>query len=113
MSEIHRNSDWLEQKYVDEKLSQKEIAQLAGVSQPTISYHLEKFGVEQPEREPEYDVEWLRQKYVEECRSMVEIAEICDVTVQTISYRIKRSSIESEGVEGERNPMYGKPPANA
>jgi len=42
----HTDEDWLRGKYIDEKLSQKEIADIAGVHKGTIKYWLDKHDIE-------------------------------------------------------------------
>lgn len=42
----YRDEDWLEEKYISDDLSQRDIAELCGTSHPTIGYWLDKFGIE-------------------------------------------------------------------
>ena len=42
----HKDKEWLRQKYVDEKQSQKEIAEIAGVHKGTVKYWLDKHGID-------------------------------------------------------------------
>lgn len=113
MTTQYQDRDWLQEKYEEECLTQAEIAERCGVTQPTVSYFVNKFGLEKPARKPHHDESWLREKYVNEQMSMTEIAARCGVTAETISRKIHRSAIKSEGVRGDRNPMYGRPPTNA
>jgi len=42
----HKNEEWLRKKYVDEKLSQKEISDLTDVHKGTVKYWLDKHDIE-------------------------------------------------------------------
>jgi DNA-directed RNA polymerase specialized sigma subunit len=42
---LYQNQVWLRGKYVDERKTAKEIADLCGVSEMTIVRHLDKFGL--------------------------------------------------------------------
>jgi len=101
----YQDEDYLREQYVNNRLSQAEIAERCGTTQPEISHLIQKFNIEKPARKPHHDENWLREKYVTERLSMTEIAERCGVSVSAISDKIGRSSIESEGVNGNRNPM--------
>jgi predicted DNA-binding protein YlxM (UPF0122 family) len=113
MSARYKNQRWLRERYVEHGLTQAEIAEECGVTQPTISHFIDVFDIERPPRNPHHDETWLREKYLKDRLSMTEIAAICEVSVSTISNQIRRSGIESEGVEGYRNGMYGRTPKNA
>lgn len=102
MSDNYKDKKWLQEMYVEKHLSQTEIARICGVSQATISRYLQKFNIKQPH----HDEEWLRDRYIGDRMSMTDIAELCGVTPRAISYRIEESDIESEGIKGDRNPMY-------
>ena len=41
----HRDSNWLRQKYQQEKFNAREIAKIAGVSKGTIMYWMKKYGI--------------------------------------------------------------------
>jgi DNA-directed RNA polymerase specialized sigma subunit len=42
---LYQNQAWLRRKYVDERKTAKEIADMCGVTEMTIFRHLEKFGL--------------------------------------------------------------------
>jgi len=42
---VYQSKKWLTKKFVHEKLSEKEIADLCGVTQVTINRYLHKFGL--------------------------------------------------------------------
>lgn len=42
---LYQNQVWLKRKYVDERKTAKEIADLCGVSEMTIVRYLDKFGL--------------------------------------------------------------------
>ncbi|WP_136602214.1 hypothetical protein [Salinigranum halophilum] len=46
LDEEWHSEEWLRRRYVDEGRPMKELAEEAGVSQPTINYHLKKQGIE-------------------------------------------------------------------
>lgn len=116
MIEKYQNKEWLEKKYIGEKLSTHQIAKLCGVNDTTIGNWLRRFGISirshveaaelyrrnSREDRKYYDRQWLYQKYIEEKLSITKIAEICGVGCTTIKYWLKKYSIpirsESEAV---------------
>lgn len=42
---LYQNQIWLRRKYVDERKTAKEIADMCGVTEMTVFRHLEKFGL--------------------------------------------------------------------
>jgi len=105
MNTEYQNESFLREQYVNNRLSQAEIAEKCGTTQPEVSHYIQKFNIVKPARKPHHNDNWLREKYVTERLSMSEIAERCGVSVSAISDKIRRSSIESEGINGDRNPM--------
>lgn len=45
MTKLYQSKKWLTKKFVHDKLSEKEIAELAGTTQVTINRYLRKFGL--------------------------------------------------------------------
>lgn len=43
---VHRDPEWLREQYHDKGLTQTEVADLAGVSQPAVYQQLRKYGIE-------------------------------------------------------------------
>jgi transposase len=113
--QLHRDEDWLQQKYWEEEMSMAEIADEAGVHHDTIRKWMERFDIERREiavansiqragKGKRYrDEEWLREKYVSEGLSTVEIADICDVHHTTILTWLNRFDIETRTLEGRDN----------
>lgn len=42
---LYQNQAWIKRKYVDERKTAKEIAEMCGVSEMTIARYLDKFGL--------------------------------------------------------------------
>jgi len=54
----HTDKDWLQTKYVDERLSQKEIAEIAGVHKGTVKYWLDKHGIDARDKKEAINLSW-------------------------------------------------------
>ena len=48
MTKRYQNPDWLERKYWEEGLTQREMAEICGVSPTTIRTYMKEFGIERP-----------------------------------------------------------------
>lgn len=103
MGKPYTNESWLREKYIDEGLSQQEMAELVDVTQGTISYHLQRsdidtreggkwVGSETPD-EPYTDETWLREQYVDKRNSTEEIAESQGITSTTVQRWLKEYGI--------------------
>lgn len=90
----YTDEEWLREKYLEDELTQSEIAELCDVSQGTISHHIKRSGIdtrtggkwvgsETPD-EPYTDSEWLREQYIEKRKSTTEIAESQGITGTTV-----------------------------
>jgi len=82
--------EWLEEKYLVEKLTSRQIANLLHVGKTSILRYLKKFDINRrPERKkikrPYHDRNWLYQKYITEKRSTKEIAVLCGLSPQSLS----------------------------
>jgi len=115
---LYKQKEWLETQYWDEALTQKEMADIAGVTKSTISNHMRKLGVERRssaeskhygKSKPHDDAEWLTRMYHSEGYTITEIAEMADVSQGTIHNRMKEFSIprHSRGkrVSGDREQL--------
>jgi len=112
----HKDADWLREKYHTEGLTQKEIADCAGVCRQTIIkwmgvHNIETRDVGCAQAEGEYkDASWLRKKYVDEQLSQKEIAKKFDVGKTTVKYWLDKHGIdirnksEAAKVRAERYP---------
>lgn len=108
---IYRNKDWLENEYLDQKLSTLHIGRKCGVSGQTIYGWLKKFNIPVRSdskslnlyhikrlRNSKYcDKKWLRKKYQKEELNIKQIAKLCGVTPSAIrqwfiKYNIPRRS---------------------
>ncbi len=76
VAERYRNKEWLENKYLNEKLFAKEIAKLLGVHEWTIRYWLKKHGIRQRDKSEnmrllyEKNPEHLLRQRTERCKKM-------------------------------------------
>lgn len=102
------NKDWLKQKYVDEGMNTKEIADMFGVSDETIRRRLRKMDVKMRTVNDytigEYqDKETLRELYVESELSIPEISNRFDCCTATVMKYVNKFGFEKRGrTIGER-----------
>lgn len=109
--DYHRE-EWLRRHYWDEQMSVYDMADVAGVSDRTISYWMDKNGVEKrgnhkrahavtngdtATAERYRSEEWLRAQYVEENRSVIEMADAAGVTPTTICNWMDAAGVETRG----------------
>lgn len=71
---LYRDAEWLEQKYCQEKMTAREMADIANCSKSTIYNWLERYGIEKPEKMYD-DAKWLKKQYCDKGLSSLEIAE--------------------------------------
>lgn len=96
----YRDETWLREKYVVEELSQREIADLARVSQKTVANWMDKHEIPADGKRGSNDTrfrdpDWLREKYVEEGLSTWEVADLCGCSQTTIRDWLGRHSIDT------------------
>ena len=98
---LYKQKKWLETQYWDEALTQKEMADIAGVTKSTISNYMRKLGIERRsgaeskhygKSKPHDDAEWLARMYHSEGYTISEIAELVDATQGRIHNRMKEFS---------------------
>lgn len=100
MPRKYKNKQWLREKYVDEELTMRQIADICGCSHPTILKHLKMFNIDTRTEGGVYqdgkheDEEWLRQKYIKEEKSGIEMARKCKVEHDVIYRRLRKYGIE-------------------
>lgn len=111
--DLLNNRDWLYKKYVEEKLTQKEIGKLCNCSKFPILKKLKEYNIKRSKsisRSPKArwelinNKEWLYKKYIEDVLSTVEIAKICKCGHQTITRRLKTFDIEIRSIRESNNP---------
>lgn len=108
MEELHKNKDWLEKKYLQEKLTTEKIGKLCGVSRKIVSKWLDKFLI--PRRSvnefhhkgilKNYNFhvkyknkKWLEEKYKKEKLSVSNISKLCKVSNTIIYYWLRTFEI--------------------
>lgn len=103
---LYRDKDWLFQKYINEKLSSAEIAEICEVDPKTIRDNLRKFNIQirnkgaaqrlrQDNATTFYrDKDWLRKKYEVEKLNTTEIGKICHVSWATIREWLVKFNID-------------------
>jgi len=101
----YKNKEWLENKYLKEKLSKPQIAKLCGVTFPTIFYWLQKFNIPirsysesaiircNSENAKYHDKNWLEEKYIKEKLPIIQIGKICGVNRRLILHWLKKLNI--------------------
>lgn len=92
----YKDKEWLESKYQNH--TQEEIADMCGVSRPTITRWMQKHGIETrdgwQQADGKYkDRKWLKEKYIDEQRSIADLANECGVAKTTITHWLKKFGI--------------------
>lgn len=105
----YTNEEWLREKYHEDHMTMKEIAELCSIGEKGIQYWFKKFDIKtRPKwesrhlrlknRGPKYtDKEWLREEYVNNERSINELAEELEVSKSTINLWMRHHSIPIRG----------------
>ena len=86
----------LYQKYINENLSQKDIAKIYGCSRANIQYFLNYFEITRDKKNSLISKEWLTEQYITLNKNQEQIAELAGCTRKNISYFIKKYEIEKE-----------------
>jgi transposase/uncharacterized C2H2 Zn-finger protein len=111
----YKNNDWLQRKYVEEGLSESEIARICSVSGSVIHNRLKKIGIETRSQAHSHrnrklaDPDWLREMYHNRQLSTAEIRDKAGVSQRAVvSTALSRHGIET------RNPIetLGRGPEN-
>lgn len=109
---VHHQEEWLRRQYWDKERSVYEMADLADVSDRTISHWMDKLGVEKrgnhkrahavtgdnPDDARKYkSEEWLRTQYETERKSVIEMADMAGVTPTSICNWMDAAGVETRG----------------
>lgn len=100
MSKIYQDEEWLREKYWDEELTAKEVAEEANCSKGTVLRWLRNHDIERRSKgnkriDKAYrDESWLREQYHAEGRLIEDIADGQDVTNATIIRWMKKLGVE-------------------
>jgi len=86
MNMKYQNESFLREQYIERGLSQNEIAEQCGVTQPLIHYWLREYDI----KKRYCRKDWLREKYHKEGLTQSEIGELCGVSQKTISLKLKQ-----------------------
>lgn len=76
----YKDEEWLREKYVDEALEVREIAELCDCARSTVSTWISNFNLERKHREED----WLREKYHGEGLRLVDMADLANVSKSAI-----------------------------
>jgi len=110
---LYQNKEWLEEKYIKEKLSTYQIGKLCNTYHGHIKYWIKKYNFpirsindsmhlyrrKQINDDRYCNKEWLRNKYLEEKLDSPKIAEICGVkSPNTIRHWLKEYSIKIRSI---------------
>ena len=114
----YKNEEWLQEKYSSNTM--EEIADMCDVTAGTISYWMDKFGIEKrsvgcSQAEGEYkNKEWLQESYIDSERSMSDIADEFGIGKSTVRYWLKKHEIpirnksDSAKIRTEQHPHTTK-----
>lgn len=100
-TKTYRDEQWLVDQYVSQRKGVVEIAKECGCSQSTVSYWLDKHGIDTRdvggyEKDAKHrDESYLRKKYLEEGLTTYEIAEECGCVDATVLKWLKKHGIET------------------
>ncbi|ERG95993.1 helix-turn-helix domain-containing protein, partial [Haloquadratum walsbyi] len=100
---LYKKEGWLRKQYCESELTQKEIAELTGVSKSTISNWMQEHEIKSrssAESRTDGDLEklnneeWLREQYCEREKTLTEIADELNLAHKTVSTSIQEHGIE-------------------
>jgi len=105
----HKDKEWLEKKYVEEQLSQKEISNIVGVSKGNIKYWLEKHDI--PIRSKSDAAKIRAERYPHTTEAGAKALKEADVNAWELWNEEQREEFRqqlSEERMGEDNPMWDR-----
>lgn len=99
------NKNWLIEKYIDNRLSAKQVADLVGSTRYAVYHALSIYGIKRRVHSSHFwqlnDKEWLRNKYEVEKMSTVQIAKEIGSTCGNVASHLKVEGIKIRGyIEG-------------
>jgi len=101
------DAEWLHEKYIENKLTTTEIADMCDCAGSTVGDWLKRHNIPTRDGGAQIvdsrltDAEWLHEQYVEKEKKMAEIGELCDCGGGTISRWLKKHDIEARSKGGE------------
>ena len=115
MRKKYKDEEWLQEKYVDDELTLKEISDIVDKAIGTLRYWMNKYEIKRRNHSESTEVsfdnaelyrdkEWLKEKYWNCQMSTSEIAQLVDVSKNTICYWMGKHNIEVRS-QSERNKM--------
>lgn len=97
-NEQYTDADWLREKYVDEHMGVREIAELTPVTHGGILHYIRKYQIrrgDEPSKGAKYEsAEWLAEKHIEEELTVAEIAERVSIDRRMVQYQLVQNGIE-------------------
>lgn len=103
-----RDEDTLRELYVEQCMTQVEVAEELGASRHTVMNWMDRFGIS-AECESTLnlrDADWLHTEYVEKDKSMVEIAEHCGCSTESVSRWLSNHGIATDKSPQEKPPHF-------
>jgi hypothetical protein len=98
-----QNEAWLKERYVEQNLKVKEIAENCGCHPMTISRWIDRHGLVKKYRRED----WLREKYNEERMNLVEMAEEANTNPASIGRYMRKHGIQTRGAESRPATYIG------
>lgn len=96
----YKDESWLREQYIEQGKSTSDMAEMCGVTDPTIARWMDKYGIDRrSQREaqkpdsPHTDPEWLEEQYWDKGLSLAEIAEKCNAGPPTLLKWFRRFDI--------------------
>ena len=99
----YKDAELLRRLYVDQGLTQKEIAEKLGCGSHTVYKYLKEYDISRAESDNYTDPDWLREKYHGEGLSMVEVGELCGVGLDAVSYQMRKHGIDRRSISESRS----------
>ena len=103
----YKDPDVLKELYINENLTQPEVADRLGCSNNTISRWLRKYGIEKNSEYKELnDSEWVKQEYVDNQRDSYDIADEIGCTNETVLNAVKHHGFEPHSKGHHRRSIH-------
>ena len=94
----YADEELLRRLYVEERMSQVEIAEMLGCADCTVSKYRRKYDIKRRYQDPK----WLEQKYHGEGLSLPEIGDVCGVDPNTVKSQMDKHGIETRSIPESR-----------